>query len=124
MREPVDDSTNAPDITVKRLRNGKCHTILTTENKQALFDTQTAKWKEAVNELKEYLDRVPHSAKPDPAFEIGLVGIGRSVLFYCRERSTQSLEDYPGCGVDALNVKDDAGEIHNLILDIKKKMGG
>jgi hypothetical protein len=73
--------------------------------------------------LKEYLDRVPHSAKPDPAFEIGLVGIGRSVRFYCRQ-GTQSLDDYPGCGVDALDVKDDAGEIHNFILDIKTRMGG
>jgi hypothetical protein len=85
MREPVDESTNAPDITVKRLRNGVCHTILTMENKRASFESSTAKWKEAVGELQDYLDRVPHAAKPDPAFEIGLVGIGRTVRFYCRQ---------------------------------------
>jgi len=82
MREPVDDTTNAPDITVKRLRNGVCHTIIAMENKRALFESESAKWAEAVNELVDYLDRVPDSVKLNPALEIGLVGIGKYVRFY------------------------------------------
>jgi hypothetical protein len=123
MREPVDDSTKAPDITVKRLRNGVCHTILTMENKRASSDTKTAEWKEAVRELDEYLDLVPQAEKPDPAFEIGLVGIGIYVRFYCRRGNTQSLEDYPGSGVNALNVETNAATIHQFITEIKDSMG-
>jgi hypothetical protein len=126
MREPVDNTTNAPDITVKRLRNGVCHTIITMENKRAMYFTQSAKWAGAVNELVGYLDRVPDSAKPNPALEIGLVGIGKYVRLYCRKGSAKPLKDYPGSGIKPLEVQCDASKIHTckFIIGIKEKMGG
>jgi hypothetical protein len=52
-------------------------------------------WKSALADLDQYLDLIPVSAMPNPAVEVGMVGIGLHVRFYCRQ-NWGSTKDYPG----------------------------
>ena len=110
----------APDITVKYLHNNKSYTILTMENKRASGWHLGSSWKSALTELDEYLDLIPESAKPNPTFQVGMVGIGLFVRFYCR-RNGGATEDYPRSGGEMLHVKRDARKIQRLLKGIKER---
>ncbi|KIM93619.1 hypothetical protein OIDMADRAFT_61546 [Oidiodendron maius Zn] len=121
-KDGIENSQKAPDITIKYLHNEKKFlTVLTMENKRAKFDGQPAVWQQAVGELDEYLDLIPDRAKLKPKLEIGLVGIGKRVRFYCR-RNGGDIMDYPGSKGRHLHVKKDAKQIEGLLNKIKKAM--
>jgi hypothetical protein len=119
VRERVN-GPQAPDITVKYLHNNKSYTILTMENKHASGWHLGSSWKSALTELDEYLDLIPESAKPNPTFQVRMVGIGLFVRFYCR-RKGGATEDYPRSGGEMLHVKRDARKIQRLLKGIKER---
>jgi hypothetical protein len=120
-RAPVDGSAKSPDFTIRYLKNGVFYTILTMENKRASEDTSDAAWAATVAQLEEYLNLVPHKAKLKPNLEVGLVGIGQHVRFYCRQDGGDLL-DYPGSDVNAWHILKQAKKIDDLLEGIKKAM--
>ena len=109
----------SPDLMVKQLQNGKPFTVIIMENKRASSAGQSVVWADAVEELTEYLDiEMESSAYPKPNFQVGLVAIGRYVRFY--RRVTQGgLQDYPGTGGKAYQIRDDKVEVQDNLSKIK-----
>ena len=108
----------SPDVMVKQLQNGNPFTIIIIENKRASSAGQSAVWADAVAELTEYLDVEAESADPEPKFQVGLVAIGRYIHFYRRVKQG-GLQDYPGTGGKAYQIRDDKAEVQDNLLKIK-----
>jgi hypothetical protein len=75
-RGRLDDTANAPDITIKQLKDSVAYTILTMENKRALGDRHDAMWAETVTESDKYLDLVPAKTNPNPNLRSAWSGSG------------------------------------------------
>ena len=103
---------------VKQLQNGNPFTVVIMENKRASLVGQTSVWRQAVDELAEYLDIEFNNAKPKPKFQVGLVAIGRYVRFYRREPNVD-LQDYPGTNGKAFEINNDKEEVQDTLAKIK-----
>jgi hypothetical protein len=114
-KDRVDGSAKSPDFTIKYLKNGVESTILVMENKRASAYTHSAVWAKAVAELDGYLDLVPEKAKLNPNLDVGLVGIGQFVRFYCRQDGGP-LMDYPGSDIRPWHIMRDAKKIGDLLV--------
>ena len=119
IRDRLNEQTKeSPDIMVKQLQNGNPFTLIIMENKRASSVGQDAVWAAAVEELTQYLDSEMECAKPKPKFQVGLVAIGRHVRFYQRVEHG-SVQDYPGTGGKAYQIRDDKVEVQDILVKIK-----
>lgn len=103
------DGPKTPDSTVKHLHESRAYTILTMENKRAVYFNQETKWLEAKEQVAGYLQSVPKEARPNSNLQIGLVGIGEYVWFY-RQNNGGKTVNYPSCGKVALDIVMNAKE--------------
>jgi hypothetical protein len=120
----ITSKPGSPDITIEKLQNGKPSIIIIMENKRASCTTRTSSWTKANTELVNYLDIELERKGPSPEFQIGLVAIGRYVRFYRREVTNdkgEEIEDYPGTGGKAYQIKDDRVEVQDILSRIKEE---
>jgi hypothetical protein len=94
------------------------------DNKRASCTTRTSSWTKANAELVKYLNLELQREGPSPEFQIGLVAIGRYVRFYRREVTDdkgEEIEDYPGTGGKAYQIKNDRVEVQDILSRIKEE---
>ena len=118
----VRDRTNQninkqPDVTVRQIQNRTPHLIFIIENKRYDLTTSDDAWKNATEELIQYL-RISTMSAPGIK-QFGLVAIGRHVRFHQR-LPPESLVDLPGTNGKPYEVSKDRDQVQSILLQIKE----
>ena len=109
------------DFTIRYIRNGRLKKIVLIENKRASDESSEPAWKDAVQQVTEYMKVARASQFTDPsAVETmyAIVTVGRYSRFYELKPTRQILEDYGGIGGGLFEFKEDEEEIDRLLLEL------
>ncbi|KAK4243851.1 hypothetical protein C7999DRAFT_35807 [Corynascus novoguineensis] len=107
------------DVTIRYVKNGTKKPLVLFENKRVSLESSNTTWKEALDQLTEYM-LLARSKSTNPDDEMfGVVSVGRYSRFYTLKPKKNTLVDHPQSGGNLLEFKKNEMDIVNLLLAIK-----
>ena len=117
---PLTGIKKRADISIRYIKNGTPKKVILIEDKRVDFESQSSTWKEAVDQVKGYLDLVRTEQNNDKTL-YAIATVGHYSRFYYLEPDQNDLLDYPGTNGKAFEFKKDEGDIEALLNDLVKK---
>jgi hypothetical protein len=122
IERPLPEFTKHADLTTRYIRNGTSKKVVFMEDKCRGKETQSAQWRDALEQLTNYL-RLVRAEPTQKPYEMlyGAVNIGTYTRFYQLEPFKQDCVDYPGTDGKPYELAEDEAEIHGILLDLVGK---
>jgi hypothetical protein len=110
------------DWTIRYIKNGDPKKVVLMEDKRKGKETQSAEWRDALDQLTRYLKLVRTEPNQDATQTLyGAVNIGTHTRFYQLDAYQQECIDYPGTNGKVYELADDEANIHAILLDLVYK---
>ncbi|KAI9862663.1 MAG: hypothetical protein M1830_006171 [Pleopsidium flavum] len=118
---PLTDIKKRADIRIRYVRNGiPKKVVILVEDKRVEFESQTSVWKEAGDQVKDYLKLVRTEQENDSTL-YAIATVGRYSRFYCLDPDENELTDYPGTSGKPFEFNKDEADIEALLNSLVTK---
>ena len=108
----IQGEKKRPDFTVRCVRNGVPKKVVMFEDKRKEFESQSAKWRAAVRQLRDYLILIRSEQSIGNIY--GSVTIGTYARFYYLGPQGNEMKDFVKQD-EPLELKDDEEKIHEIL---------
>ena len=109
----LKDEKRRPDFTIRCVRCGSSKNVFMFEDKRKKFESQSAQWAAAIEQLTEYLVLVRNQQPPTGTL-YGSITVGTYARFYSLKDGSTTLQDFVKQD-QPLELKDDEEQIHQIL---------